>query len=101
MDRRARNLSGRPDGLGAVRELGHLAGALRRARDGRKGALRIAAIGVSHWHSLWDSAYLRHARGFSDVQLVGLHDSSLAIASHRAQELGNPPVFTYYLEMIA
>jgi len=63
-------------------------------------SLRIAAIGVSHWHSLWDSAYLRHARGFPDVELVGLHDPSLAIASHRARELGNPLVFADHLEML-
>ena len=36
---------------------------------------RIAAIGVSHWHSLYDAAYLRHLAGMPDVQLVALRDT--------------------------
>jgi predicted dehydrogenase len=62
---------------------------------------RVAAIGVTHWHSLWDSAYLRHLAGMPDFQLVALHDESAAIAAKRARELGNPPVFTDYREMLA
>jgi predicted dehydrogenase len=62
---------------------------------------RIAAIGVSHWHSLYDSAYLRHLAGVPDVELVGLEDSSAEIAAARAAILGNPPVFTDYREMLA
>ena len=31
--------------------------------------LRIAAIEVSHWHSLHDAAYLRHAITLPDVEL--------------------------------
>src|SRR5215831_1603689 len=34
--------------------------------------IRVAAIGVSHWHSLYDSAYLRHLVGMPDMQLVAL-----------------------------
>src|SRR6266508_403050 len=49
--------------------------------------VRVAAIGVSHWHSLYDSAYLRHLSGMLDMQLVGLHDSSAAIAAKRAAVL--------------
>lgn len=63
--------------------------------------IRVAAIEVSHWHSLWDSAYLRHLRGMPDVELVGLHDPDPAIAAHRAADLGNPPTFTDYRQMIA
>ena len=63
--------------------------------------MRIAAIGVSHWHSLYDAAYLRHLAGMSDVELVGLQDSSAEIAAARAAVLGNPPVFTDYQEMLA
>ena len=62
---------------------------------------RIAAIGVSHWHSLYDSAYLRHLIGMPDVQLVGLQDSSAAIAAKRAAELGEPPIFTDYPRMLS
>jgi len=62
--------------------------------------VRVAAIGVSHWHSLYDSAYLRHLSGMRDMQLVGLHDSSAAIAAKRAAVLGDPPVFTDYRRMM-
>jgi predicted dehydrogenase len=62
---------------------------------------RIAAIGVSHWHSLYDAAYLRHLAGMPDVQLVGLQDVSAAIAAKRAAALGNLPIFTDYRQMLA
>jgi predicted dehydrogenase len=62
--------------------------------------LRVAAIGVSHWHSLYDSAYLRHLLGLPDVQLVGIQDRSAAIAARRAEALGQPPVFTDYAKML-
>ena len=55
---------------------------------------RIVAIGVSHWHSLYDSAYLRHLAGMSDMELVGVHDESVEIAGARAAALGQPPAFT-------
>jgi predicted dehydrogenase len=61
---------------------------------------RIVAIGVSHWHSLYDAAYLRHLAGMSDVELVGLHDPNAAVAARRAAALGDPPVFTDYREML-
>ena len=63
--------------------------------------MRIAAIGVSHWHSLYDSAYLRHLDSIPDTQLVALQDSSAAIAAKRAAALGDPPVFTDYRKMLA
>lgn len=63
--------------------------------------IRVAAIGVSHWHSLYDSAYLRHLHGMADVELVGVQDQSAEIAAQRAAALGNPPVFTDYGEMLA
>jgi predicted dehydrogenase len=63
--------------------------------------IRVAAIEVSHWHSLWDSAYLRHLETMPDVELVGLHDPDPAIVAHRAGELGHPPTFTDQRELIA
>ncbi len=63
--------------------------------------LRVAAIEVSHWHSLYDAAYLRHFAGMPDVQLVGVHDPNPKIAAHRAAAVGNPPTFTDYGEMLA
>jgi predicted dehydrogenase len=62
--------------------------------------IRVAAIEVSHWHSLHDAAYLRLLAGMADVTLVGLHDPSAAIAAERAAALGHPPVFTDYRAML-
>ena len=63
--------------------------------------MRIAAIEVSHWHSLHDSAYLRHLLTLPDAQLVGVQDPSAKVAAERAAVLGNPPVFTDYGRMLA
>jgi predicted dehydrogenase len=62
--------------------------------------IRVAAIEVSHWHSLYDSAYLRHLAGMADVELVGLHDPSAEVAARRAAVLGHPPTFTDYRQML-
>jgi len=63
--------------------------------------IRIAAIEVSHWHSLYDAAYLRHLAGMPDVRLVGLSDPSPEVLAHRAAALGQPPTFTDYRKMLA
>ena len=63
--------------------------------------VRVAAIGVSHWHSLYDSAYLRHLAEIPGYQIVGLQDANAEIAAKRAGVLGEPPVFTDYAEMLA
>jgi predicted dehydrogenase len=63
--------------------------------------MRVAAIEVSHWHSLYDAAYLKILAATPDVQLVGLHDPSADVAAQRAAALGNPPVFTDHAEMLA
>lgn len=63
---------------------------------------RVAAIGVCHWHSLYDAAYLRHLSRMDDVRIVGIQDDDSNIASHRAKELGGDiPTFTDYKEMVA
>jgi len=62
---------------------------------------RVAAIGVTHWHSLYDSAYLRHLAALPGFELVALHDASREIAAKRAAQLGDPQVFTDYREMLA
>jgi predicted dehydrogenase len=56
--------------------------------------IRVAAVGVSHWHSLHDAAYLRLLAEMPDVELVGLQDSNAAVAGERAAALGGVPVFT-------
>jgi len=62
--------------------------------------MRVAAIEVSHWHSLHDAAYLRILAEIPDVQLVGLHDPSAEVAGRPAALLGNPPVFTDHRKML-
>jgi hypothetical protein len=37
--------------------------------------IRIAAIEVSHWHAVYDAAYLRHLIAMPDVELVAIQDS--------------------------
>jgi predicted dehydrogenase len=61
---------------------------------------RIAAIQVSHWHSLYDSAYLRHLVGMPDVHLAAVQDPDPAVAAHRAAELGGPAVFADHRRML-
>jgi predicted dehydrogenase len=61
---------------------------------------RVAAIGVTHWHSLYDSAYLRHLTAMPEFTLVAVHDDRAEIAAKRAAALGNPPTFTDYREML-
>jgi predicted dehydrogenase len=63
-------------------------------------AIRIAAIAVSHWHSLHDAAYLRLLAEMSDVELVALQDGDATIAAERAAALGGLPVFTDYRAML-
>src|ERR1700737_5563395 len=62
--------------------------------------IRVAAIGVSHWHALFDAAYLRHLITMPDVDLVAVQDSDAGIVAKRAAEVGNPPTFTDYGKML-
>ena len=63
--------------------------------------IRIAAIEVSHWHALNDAAYLRHLVAMPDVELVAIQDSDPHLVARRAAEVGSPPTFTDYQEMLA
>ena len=62
--------------------------------------IRVAAIEVSHWHALYDAAYLRLLAAMDDVQLVGLQDPDASVAAERSAALGSPPVFTDYRAML-
>ncbi len=62
--------------------------------------MRVAAIEVSHWHSLHDAAYLRILSTIPDVELVGLHDPNPEIAARCASAVGDPPVFSDYHQML-
>src|SRR5690349_17739298 len=63
--------------------------------------IRVAAIEVGHWHSLFDAAYLKTLVGLPDTRLVAVQDPDPALAAARAAKLGDPPVFTDYREMLA
>jgi predicted dehydrogenase len=64
-------------------------------------AIRVAAIEVSHWHALYDAAYLRHLVAMPDVELVAIQDSDPGLVAKRAAEVGNPPAFTDHGKMLA
>ena len=62
---------------------------------------RVAAIGVCHWHSLYDAAYLRHLAAMDGVELVGIHDADESIAAHRTGETAaSCPIFSDYRVML-
>jgi predicted dehydrogenase len=63
--------------------------------------IRVGAIGVGHWHSLFDAAYLRTLVRMPEAKLVAVHDPDAALAARRAAELGGPPVFDDYRDMLA
>ena len=63
--------------------------------------IRVAAIEVSHWHALHDAAYLRHLIAMPDVELVAIQDSDASLVARRAAEVGSPPTFTDYRQMLA
>src|SRR5687767_5538234 len=63
--------------------------------------IRVAAIEVGHWHSLHDAAYLKMLVKMPEARLVGVQDPDPAMAAARAAELGGPPVFTDFREMLA
>jgi predicted dehydrogenase len=63
--------------------------------------IRVAAIEVSHWHAVYDAAYLRHLVAMPDVELIAVQDSDAALAAKRAAEVGSPPTFTDHRKMLA
>jgi predicted dehydrogenase len=63
--------------------------------------VRIAAIEVGHWHALFDAAYLKTLAQIPEVQIVGVQDPDAAMAAQRAAQVGGPPVYTDYREMLA
>ena len=64
-------------------------------------AIRVAAIEVSHWHSVYDAAYLRHLVAMPDVNLAAIQDFDAGLVAKRAAEVGSPPTFTDYRKMLA
>ena len=64
-------------------------------------SIRIAAIEVSHWHALFDAAYLRHLVAMPEIELVAVQDSDPQLVAKRAAEMGGPPTFTDHRKMLA
>jgi len=62
--------------------------------------IRVAAIGVGHWHSLFDAAYLKALVRMPEARLVAIQDRDSTLATQRAAELGNPPTFADHHEML-
>ncbi len=69
--------------------------------DRKSPRIRVAGLGVGHWHSLHDAAYLKALAGVPEVELVGVHDPDAAIAAQRAAHLGGPPTFTDPRELLS
>ena len=69
---------------------------MRRMTD----PIRVAAIGVGHWHSLFDAAYLKALVRMPEARLVAIQDRDSTLATQRAAELGNPPTFDDHHEML-
>ena len=63
--------------------------------------IRVAAIGVGHWHAVFDAAYLRHLVAMPDVELVAIEDPDADLVAKRAREVKSPPTFTDYRTMLA
>jgi predicted dehydrogenase len=63
--------------------------------------IRVAAIGVGHWHSLFDAAYLKTLVGMPEAELVGVSDPDPAILGLRSEQLGRPPAFADFRDMLA
>src|SRR5208282_5399014 len=63
--------------------------------------IRVAAIEVSHWHAVYDAAYLRQLVAMPDVELVAIQDSDAALVAKRASQVTSPPTFTDYRRMLA
>jgi predicted dehydrogenase len=68
---------------------------------GALNVIGIAAIGVNHWHSLYDAAYLPQLQQMPEVRILAVQDSDATIAAERAAAIGNPPTYTDYRQMLA
>jgi predicted dehydrogenase len=61
-------------------------------------SLRVALIGVGHYHSTWYPAYLSILQR-QNVSIVGIHDLSQSLAQDRAQRFGGA-AYTDYRQML-
>ena len=63
--------------------------------------IRVAVTEVSHWHALKDASYMLHLDRMADVEIVGIQDPDTALAGAKGAEVGSPPVFADYRDMVA
>src|SRR5260370_39242202 len=63
--------------------------------------MRIAAMEVSPCPAPRDAASLRHAIAMPNVASVAIQDSDAGLVGRRAAEVGSPPTFTDYRQMLA
>ncbi len=66
------------------------------------GIIRVAAVGVNHWHALYDAAYLLMLKAMPEVEIVALQDDDEARARERVEKLAlpqAPKVYTDYRRM--
>ncbi len=63
--------------------------------------IHIVAIGVNHWHSLYDAAYLPLLQQMPGIKIVALQDDDAATVAERAAAVGDPPVYTDYRQMLS
>lgn len=48
-------------------------------------AIRVAVLGVGHWHSTYDARYIAHLVDMDGVKLVGVQDDDGSVARKRAE----------------
>src|SRR4051812_36158074 len=68
----------------------HCGAELRTCAKGMPMTIRVAAIEVSHWHAVYDAAYLRQLVAMPDVELVAIQDSDAALVAKRASQVTSP-----------
>ena len=56
---------------------------------------RAAVIGVSHWHSIYDVAYLKILKELN-VDIVGVSDEDAGVAQRRASKFDSTPYTDYH-----
>lgn len=64
-------------------------------------AIRVAVTEVSHWHALENTSYLSHLQAFPDTEIVAIQDPDVALAAEKGAEVGAPPVYADYKDMLA
>lgn len=55
--------------------------------------IRIAALGISHWHAVYDASYLRHLQQMAGVELVAVQDADEGVARRRLAMIGSQAAF--------